>query len=105
MKRAPGTCNQPGCAGVPIYRGRCPQHVQWNNLSPRQRGRALIDRRHRTMRARGHTCQQCGGPPPLELHHLDGNPANDQPDNLSLLCHDCHAEHTRQQQLGLDGVA
>ena len=56
------------------------------------------------MRARGRTCQQCGDGGRLELHHDDGNPANDDPANLRLLCHDCHVEATEQQrgeQLGL----
>ena len=85
----------PGCSGVPIYRGRCPAHVQWQGLTPRQRGRALIERRDRIMRARGRTCQQCGDGGRLELHHVDGDPSNDAPDNLMLLCLDCHVEAGR----------
>jgi hypothetical protein len=90
MKRAAGTCNRPGCTGIPVYRGRCPQHVQWSALTPRQRGRALMQRRARLMRARGQRCQRCGGPPPLELHHRDGDPANDADANLELVCPACH---------------
>ena len=101
MKRAPGTCNVDGCAGIPIYRGRCPLHVQWQGLSPRQRGRALVARRDRILRARGRTCQQCGDGGRLELHHLDGDTTNDDPTNLRLLCHDCHVEANREQQLEL----
>jgi hypothetical protein len=92
VKRAAGTCNRPGCTGTPVYRGRCAVHAQWNAPVPRQRGRALIQRRARLMRARGPRCQQCGGPPPLELHHRDGNPANDADANLRLLCRACHLE-------------
>jgi len=98
VKRAAGTCNQPGCAGIPIYRGRCPVHVQWAGLSPRQRGRALVERRERILRSRGRTCQQCAGPPPLELHHADGDPSNDAPSNLRVLCRDCHAAATERQR-------
>jgi hypothetical protein len=94
MKRAAGTCNEPGCAGVPIYRGRCQQHAQWNPLAPRQRGRALMQRRARLIRRRGPRCERCGAPPPLELHHLDANAANDDPENLRLLCLACHLEAT-----------
>ena len=103
VKRAPGTCNQPGCPNVPIYRGRCPEHVQWNSLSPRQRGRALIQQRDRLMRSRGRRCQQCDGPPPLELHHVDGDVTNNDPANCRMLCHHCHLEATpRQLRLGVE---
>jgi hypothetical protein len=99
MQRAPGTCNRPGCPNVPVYRGRCPEHVQWNSLSPRQRGRALMDDRDRLMRSRGRICQRCYGPPPLELHHLDGDPANDHDSNRILLCVDCHRIETAEQRV------
>ena len=99
MKRAAGTCNQPGCPNVPIYRGRCVEHVEWSGLTPRQRGRALIERRNRILRARGRTCQQCGDGGRLELHHVDGNPANDDPRNLRLLCPDCHRVETEAQRV------
>jgi 5-methylcytosine-specific restriction endonuclease McrA len=93
VKRAPGTCAEPGCADAPVYRGRCSTHVQWNT-SPRQRGRALMARRNRIARTRGRRCHRCGAPPtpghPLELHHIDGNPTNDHLANLELLCDDCH---------------
>lgn len=42
-------------------------------------------------------CQNCqlsewlDKPIPLELHHIDGNPKNNQLDNLSLLCPNCHS--------------
>lgn len=29
---------------------------------------------------------------PLELHHIDGNPVNNNLDNLILLCPNCHAQ-------------
>jgi hypothetical protein len=92
MKRAAGTCNVDRCAGIPVYRGRCREHLTWNTLAPRQRGRALMRRRDRTMRARGARCERCGAPPPLELHHRDGNPANDADANLELVCHACHPQ-------------
>jgi 5-methylcytosine-specific restriction endonuclease McrA len=103
VKRAPGSCNQPGCPNAPIYRGRCAEHVRWNNLSPRQRGRALMAQRERALRAGGKRCQQCAAPPPLELHHRDGDVTNNQPDNLRLLCRDCHRVAV-PPQLQLSGV-
>jgi 5-methylcytosine-specific restriction endonuclease McrA len=90
VKRAPATCAEPGCLGVPVYRGRCLAHARWNPNPDRQRGRRLTERRARLMRRRGARCQRCSAPPPLELHHRDGDPANDRLDNLELLCPDCH---------------
>ena len=29
LTRAPGTCGEPGCAGVPVHRGRCREHARW----------------------------------------------------------------------------
>lgn len=42
-------------------------------------------------------CESCrmakwlGEPIPLELHHKDGDPFNNELDNLSILCPNCHA--------------
>jgi len=44
-------------------------------------------------------CEQCGfsGINPsshrtvLEIHHIDGNYRNNRPDNLKVLCPNCHA--------------
>lgn len=44
-------------------------------------------------------CQECGWSKvnptsdsiPLEIHHVDGNRRNNQPDNLQLLCPNCHS--------------
>lgn len=32
-----------------------------------------------------------GQPAPLEIDHMDGNPTNDLPDNLRMVCPNCHA--------------
>lgn len=46
---------------------------------------------------RGHRCEGCGGeqwmgkPIPLETHHKDGDPLNNEMENLKLLCPNCHA--------------
>ena len=43
-------------------------------------------------------CNKCKGrewlgqPIPLELEHRDGNPMNNQLENLELLCPNCHAQ-------------
>lgn len=46
---------------------------------------------------RGHRCENCkcdewmGRLIPLEIHHKDGDSLNNEMDNLSLLCPNCHA--------------
>jgi len=46
---------------------------------------------------RGHKCEKCmntewiNQPIPLELHHKDGNCKNNSPENVELLCRNCHA--------------
>jgi hypothetical protein len=35
-------------------------------------------------------CCHCERVVPLEVHHADGNPANNDRRNLIVLCHDCH---------------
>lgn len=46
---------------------------------------------------RGHKCECCGmeewmhEPIPLEVHHCDGSPLNNELENLMLLCPNCHA--------------
>lgn len=45
----------------------------------------------------GYKCSRCartvweGEPIPLSLDHVDGNATNNHPENLRLLCHNCHA--------------
>ena len=45
----------------------------------------------------GNQCQKCyrtewdGVPIPIELEHIDGNSDNNSPDNVTLLCPNCHA--------------
>lgn len=46
-----------------------------------------------------YTCQLCGwnevhpisGTPPVEIHHKDGNGQNNRPENLQVLCPNCHS--------------
>jgi 5-methylcytosine-specific restriction endonuclease McrA len=39
-------------------------------------------------------CSRCGRHAPLEVHHADGDPANNEPGNLVTFCRACHiAEH------------
>ena len=43
-----------------------------------------------------HRCEVCNNdkfnnPIPLEVHHIDGNPANNVLSNLEMICPNCHA--------------
>ena len=48
--------------------------------------------------ARGYKCEVCGvsdwQDKPITLHvdHLNGDPSNDRPDNLRLICPNCHSQ-------------
>ena len=54
--------------------------------------------RNYLLRVRPRRCATCGldtwngQPIPLELDHTDGNPTRHAPDNLRLLCPNCHAQ-------------
>ena len=44
---------------------------------------------------RGHRCERCGATNcKLELHHIDHDLFNNEPDNFELLCRSCHARAT-----------
>ena len=44
----------------------------------------------------GGECAACNRESGLEIHHIDGDRWNNDPDNLTLLCPDCHLdEHGR----------
>lgn len=49
--------------------------------------------RHETLERDGHRCTQCGSTTDLEIHHITPVAAGgtNAPDNLTTLCHDCHA--------------
>jgi hypothetical protein len=48
--------------------------------------------------ARGYKCEVCsvsdwqGKPITLHVDHINGDPANDHPDNLRLICPNCHSQ-------------
>ena len=51
------------------------------------------------VRLRGNKCEDCGNlgehngkPLALQLDHKDGNAGNDKPDNVRLLCPNCHSQ-------------
>jgi len=62
-----------------------------NSVRPPRLKNYLLD-------TRGHRCEVCGitqwmgRAAPLELDHRDGNPLNNQLDNVRLICPNCHAQ-------------
>jgi hypothetical protein len=56
----------------------------------RMRGGSWTALRTRVIAAAGGRCQSCGSPRHLEVHHVDGNPTNNAPENLQALCRACH---------------
>jgi hypothetical protein len=56
----------------------------------RIRGRRNQEGRARLTAAQGGRCARCGTLAPLELHHLDHDPAIERPWNLIMLCRRCH---------------
>lgn len=48
-----------------------------------------------------HTCCVCNDRSrDVQIHHIDSNPANNTPDNLAVLCLDCHSRATGPRGLG-----
>ena len=95
LTRAPGTCAEPGCAGVPVAKGRCRAHLIWPKRNPARRLDGHATKRHRAWLAREQRgrCARCGRrvPPGTgELHHVDGDPSNDAPANLVLVHAACN---------------
>lgn len=35
-------------------------------------------------------CETCGARPATSRHHIDGNPENNERENLAFLCRSCH---------------
>ena len=44
----------------------------------------------------GWRCQRCGRAGVLEVDHVNGDPADDRPDNLRAMCRSCHVAHHRR---------
>jgi hypothetical protein len=50
----------------------------------------------------GSSCERCGTTDKLSVHHIDGDPSNNDPSNLMTLCGSCHTkwhwEHGKQKR-------
>jgi len=53
---------------------------------------ALATLRKRHLPHRGTTCQQCGSLRLVSLHHVDGDPSNNDTANVMTLCGACHTK-------------
>lgn len=71
-------------------------NTSYDKLSSTFRGKKETIKRA-LLAHRENKCECCGleqwfdKPIPLEVHHKDGNNTNNDPDNLQLLCPNCHA--------------
>jgi hypothetical protein len=99
VQRALGSCSTPGCAGVPIAKGKCREHLVWPKRNPdRADGRTIAKLRDRLAQRDGNRCQHPDAGPgtctrgdfPLEVHHRDGDVTHDALDNLELRCRRHH---------------
>ena len=58
--------------------------------------------REELMKQRGKLCECCKSQKTEDLHHKDQNQDNNDPENLMLLCSDCHrAIHKRMRSTRL----
>src|SRR5712692_6986567 len=53
----------------------------------------------------GQNCKACGAKVdsmhPLDIDHIDGNPTNNSPDNLRLLCRSCNTNNAIRRVQGI----
>ena len=47
------------------------------------------------------TCAHCPKDTRLMIHHLDGNPNNNEIENLILLCDECHSDQHPHNEEGI----
>lgn len=43
-------------------------------------------------------CERCRSRTDLDVHHRDGDPTNNAPQNLETLCNDCHVEEEARRR-------
>ena len=75
---------------------------QWINgeISGMKKGARIIHSvREYILEKAGHQCEVCGwdkknpvtGRSPLEINHIDGDAGNNRPENLQVICPNCHS--------------
>jgi hypothetical protein len=74
----------------------------WSHLmSQKLRVPPPNDQSARLLFANRHTCCICRGPRhEVQIHHIDENPANNEWDNLAVLCLNCHGRVTGRPGFG-----
>lgn len=56
-------------------------------------------KRERALKYAGYRCQICNSEVRLEVHHRTyDNLGDEQPSDLTVLCHDCHKRHSDRMQ-------
>jgi len=71
--------------GVFLRRRRCSQSCANSRTEVTKDAHHWRARKHRAA-----TCARCGTTSDLHVHHVDRNPANNNPINLQTLCASCH---------------
>lgn len=92
--------------GAAVYRLKTlisTQGIDASHISGKRGGRLgpMIDRRavkNMLIAERGYNCEWCGisdwrgEPIVLQMDHIDGNPKDHSPENIRLLCPNCHSQ-------------
>lgn len=82
-------CSLPCKAAWQSEHQRGPNNPNWKPTKTLCPSNKHSLRRH--IKARDKVCQDCGAPKNLQVHHVDGDPTNNDDGNLVLLCKPCHA--------------
>ena len=107
---APRICTKPGCNRLTL-KGRCSEHpYDKGKHTDRQAKRkySTNDPRWRRLRARQLSrqpvCEECHKQgiltPANVVDHINGDPMNNQPENLASMCWPCHSRKTAIQDGG-----
>ncbi|MBC5799345.1 MAG: HNH endonuclease [Candidatus Eremiobacteraeota bacterium] len=111
-KRDRGICNRDGCLNAIKKNATRFCSIQCHQYSEYQRRKSLLLSgqypavinmvaflRRYLVAAHGERCTRCGwderhpltGRVPIEIEHIDGDWRNNRPENLTLLCPNCHS--------------
>lgn len=111
-------CSVVGCGKAPLARGLCKQHyMRWHRngdlvVRPRSgqkagdkhtnwKGDAVSENGGRLRAQRIYklgVCERCPKPA-RDRHHIDGNTANNEPENILRLCRSCHMDEDGRAEM------